>query len=237
MNPEAHDPEALGGLVVGGLDDVQRRALEAHLAECERCRDERDALVTTARALGELPPEAMLEGPPEHADLVLERALRQVRHESSRAARRQWVAAAVAAVVVIALAIGGGVALAGRDREPAPLASQPNTAPTPLPPPAGTRVASAHDTRTGARATVRVEPAAGWVRVEAAVSGIPAGERCRLWVVARDGARQLAGSWVVSDTGAREGTTLDGTAIVDPSRVDAIVVENVAGKRFVRVPV
>jgi hypothetical protein len=108
---------------------------------------------------------------------------------------------------------------------------------TASPPPAGTRVASVQDRRTGARATVKVEPAAGWVRVEAAVSGIPAGERCRLWVVARDGARLLAGSWLVSDKGAREGTTLDGAALVEPTRVAAIVVDNFAGERFVRVPV
>ena len=46
------------------------------------------------------------------------------------------------------------------------------------------------------------EPGPGWVRIKAAVSGIPQGERCRLEVVARDGTAVLAGSWVVSAAGA-----------------------------------
>ncbi|WP_337523391.1 hypothetical protein [Streptomyces sp. SS] len=88
--------------------------------------------------------------------------------------------------------------------------------------------------------TVRVTPAAGWVRVRAAVTGLPEGERCTLVVVGRDGSRTTAGSWVVG-AGAREGegkgAALDGSAAVAPADVAAVVVENESGKRFVSVPV
>ncbi|HEV7898242.1 MAG TPA: hypothetical protein VGP31_10405 [Planosporangium sp.] len=57
-------------------------------------------------------------------------------------------------------------------------------------------------------------PAAGWVRVHADVTGIKAGTRCRLMVVARGGAPVVAGSWLVSSKGESEGTSLDGSALV-----------------------
>jgi hypothetical protein len=73
------------------------------------------------------------------------------------------------------------------------------------------------------------------VRVNAAVTGIPAGSRCRLWVVARDGRREPAGSWLVSTKSAREGTSLDGSALVAPADVAAVEVGSVGGRRFVSV--
>jgi hypothetical protein len=82
-----------------------------------------------------------------------------------------------------------------------------------------------------------VVPAAGWVRVNATVGGIPAGERCRLEVVDRHGTAVLAGSWLVSGAGAADGTTLNGSALVDPAQVAAVRVVNTAGKQYVTVPV
>jgi hypothetical protein len=85
--------------------------------------------------------------------------------------------------------------------------------------------------------TVKVVPAAGWVRTNMSINGIPEGEKCRIFVVAKDGSRQEAGSWVVSKKGAAEGTNLDGSALVAPNDVKSVVVENFAGKKFVEVPV
>ena len=75
------------------------------------------------------------------------------------------------------------------------------------------------------------------VRITAAVSGIPQGQRCQLWVVAVDGTRQLAGGWLVSAKGAAEGTTLNGSALVPADQIAFIEVHNVAGRRFVSVPI
>ncbi|MHA7262819.1 hypothetical protein ACX80W_06390 [Arthrobacter sp. TMN-37] len=85
---------------------------------------------------------------------------------------------------------------------------------------------------TGARLTVSVQPAAGFVKVNAAVTGIPAGERCRLIVEGLDGSREIAGSWVISEKGAVEGTAIAGSAIFDPAKVRAVMIENSDGKRF-----
>jgi hypothetical protein len=68
------------------------------------------------------------------------------------------------------------------------------------------------------------------------VTGIAEGRRCRLWVVARDGTRQLAGSWLVSAKGAQEGTALDGSALVPPTDVVAVAVDDVDGRPLVSVP-
>jgi hypothetical protein len=58
-----------------------------------------------------------------------------------------------------------------------------------------------------------------------------------LWVVSKDGNRQLAGSWLVSERAAHEGTTLDGSALVTPSQVAAVEVDNFDGNKFVSVSV
>ena len=51
-------------------------------------------------------------------------------------------------------------------------------------------------------------------------------------MVARDGTRQIAGSWLVSPSGWRDGVTLDGSALVPLDQVAAVVVENEAGREF-----
>jgi hypothetical protein len=70
------------------------------------------------------------------------------------------------------------------------------------------------------------------VRLSTSVKGIPAGERCYIVVVARDGTREIAGSWLVSPGGWRDGITLDGSAIVPLDQVAEIVIENEAGQEF-----
>ena len=84
---------------------------------------------------------------------------------------------------------------------------------------------------------VAVTPAAGWVRVSATVGGIPAGEKCVIEVVGRDGSTAVAGSWLVSPAGEAGGTTLNGSALIDPEQVEAVRVVNTAGRQFVTVPV
>jgi hypothetical protein len=79
---------------------------------------------------------------------------------------------------------------------------------------------------------VSVQPAAGFVRVNAAVTGIPAGERCRIIVEGLDGTQEVAGSWVVSEKGAAEGAAIDGSAMVDFSNVKAVLIENADGRKF-----
>ncbi|MFE1547893.1 zf-HC2 domain-containing protein [Streptomyces sp. NPDC058718] len=242
MNRQCHEEEVvlLGPYVLGVLDDAEAGRVEAHAAGCESCRGEVEALREMETALGEVPPEAFVDGPPEGGDLLLQRTLRQMRAERAGVRRRRQAVTGLAAAAVLAGVFWAGTALPGGG---APVALPPSPVPSvtapPMPPP-GTRVASATDTSTGARMTVRVTPAAGWVRVHAAVTGVPKGERCTLVVVGRDGSRTTAGSWVVgagSRAGEGKGAGLDGSAAVAPADVAAVVVENEAGRRFVTVPV
>jgi anti-sigma factor RsiW len=234
MTVHGHD-SAAALLVLGKLSADERRSVEDHLAACQRCQEESVGLERVRVVLEELPPEIFLDGPPEGGELVLQRALSQVRREAARRdrGRRAAVGAAAAAAVIAAAAMGVWI---GRSQSPdVGVVSSPPVASVATSPPAGLRIASVQDASTGVRLTVRVTPAQGWVRVNAAVTGIPAGQRCQLWVVARDGSRVQAGTWLVSEAGQRDGTTLDGAAIVPAQDVAAVEIDNFDGRRFVSV--
>jgi anti-sigma factor RsiW len=223
-----HDIPDLGAYALGALDPAGAAAVERHLAGCPRCRAEVAELRVAGAALDELPPEAFLDGPPPGGDLLLARTLRQVRAESGAGTRRRRLAVGAVAAALIVVVGGAGV-LAGRVTAPdAPIAAPPV-------PTQGAVTASADQGTVRMASTLT--PAKGWVRVSVNVVGIPAGERCRLIVVAQDGSRHQAGSWLVSEKSVTEGTRLDGSALVAPDQVRAIEVENESGQTFVSVPI
>lgn len=224
-----HDPEELGAYVFGLLTPEQAHVVEEHLAVCPECYREWEELRQMTDLLDEVPPEVFLEGPPD-GDLVLQRTLRQIRSEVSARQRRTRLTVAAAAVVGVAVVLGGGVAV-GRAVAPEPTAVAAAPAPADEDAVAGTRVLTGTGPG-GVEMTAKIIPAAGWVRVSATVQGIPAGERCQLVVVGRDGTREVAGSWLVPQSGWRQGMTLDGSAIVAPDQVTAVVVQNEAGHQF-----
>ncbi|MET8147287.1 anti-sigma factor family protein [Actinoplanes sp. NPDC049668] len=228
--------EDLAGYLTKSLDAEQLRRFEEHLAGCAECRAEAESLQEWTMALEAVPEAMLLDGPPEGGDLLLQRTLRQIRDESAGRRHRQSALVGAAAAVVVAAAIASGVVLGRSTADPANPIPQPPVAmePTTIP---GTKTATALDPDTGARITVAVAPAPGWVRIKAAVVGIPAGERCRLEVVAADGKSVLAGSWVVSEKGADEGTTLDGSALVPPDQVASVRVVTETGKQYTSVNV
>jgi anti-sigma factor RsiW len=226
----------LGPYVLGVLDEQEARGVEEHAALCEECRKELVELRELEVQLGTVPPESFLHGPPEDGDLLLQRTLRQMRGE--RASAQRWrsitvggvVAASAATVFLGGYLVGGG---------PSGTAASPPTAPAVTAPtatlPPGVRFASAVDPATRARLTVRMTPSADWVRVNAAVTGIPAGEHCRLVVVDNAGHREIAGSWIVgrAPTGGGKGADLDGSAAVAAADVTSLAVEDDHGKTYV----
>ncbi|MFG2874497.1 anti-sigma factor family protein [Streptomyces sp. NPDC048337] len=239
MNRQRHEEELLGPYVLGVLDEDEVRRVEEHMSGCVRCREEVAALREMEAALGEVPEEAFLDGPPQGGDLLLQRTLREMRGELAGARRRRAALVGLAAAASLAAVFWVGTQLG--DGDPGSVAlplPSPTVSATPSPPPAGIKKGSVTDPATGARLTVQMTPAARWVRVHAAVTGVPPGERCRLVVLAKDGTRTTAGGWVVGsqENGEGKGAALDGSAAVDPADVKAILVENEAGKAYVSVP-
>jgi anti-sigma-K factor RskA len=240
MNRQRHEEEELlGPYVLGVLEGEDLRRVEEHVSGCVQCREEVAALREMEAALGEVPAEAFLDGPPQGGDLLLQRTLRQMRAEEAGARRRRAGLVGLAAAASLAAVFWAGTQLGGGDPAAAALPQPSPSVSAPATPPAGTRVASATDRATGARMTVQMTPAMKWVRVHAAVTGVPPGERCRLVVVSKDGTRTTAGGWVVGsqENGEGKGAMLDGSAAVDPADVKAVLVENEAGRSFVSVPV
>lgn len=236
MSASMHDTELLGAYALGALERGEAAAVEEHTRVCAECRAELAGLMEMKDMLGELPPEAVLDGPPEGGDLMLRRTIRRVREErSSMRFRRGLSVAAAAAVAAVVLVAGGVVAGQALSPDGGEVAAPP--ASSDFDPPEGTVVTTHEDADTGTRATVQVIPAEGWVRVNASVTGIAEGERCRVVVVGADGTREIAGSWLVSSAGEESGTNLDGSALVAPEDVVAVEVENFEGETFVSVPV
>jgi anti-sigma factor RsiW len=242
MSAVEHDQAQLGAYVLDVLEARERVEFEAHLASCAACRQEVDELSELRDELGEVPPEAFLEGPPEGGDLLLQRTLREVRAaEFSEPQRRPRLVAIAGAAAVIVVTLGGGILL-GRQTAPEvpsqalPPATSASTAP-PSTPVAGTRNIEGSDAKTGARLVATVTPAAGWVKVHLAVQGVQEGEKCKLYVVAKNGERWESGSWVVSAKGERDGTGIDGSALVAPNDVASVEVVTVDGRKLVSAPV
>lgn len=216
----AHDPEELGAHALGLLDPAQSRAVEEHLAGCPACRREWEELRGMVDLLDDVPPEAFLDGPPD-ADLMLQRTVRQIRVEAAAQRRRRRFLLTGVAAAALAVVLAGGV-LVGRETAPPP--------PAVVAAPGAVALTGGGDPGISMSATLT--PASGWVRLTTSVKGIPPGERCYIVVVARDGTRQIAGSWLVSQGGWRDGVTLDGSALVPLDQVAEVIIENEAGREF-----
>jgi anti-sigma factor RsiW len=228
-----HDHSMLGAYALGALDPREAELVHEHLAGCADCQREVADMTDLRSVMDDVPPEAFLDGPPEGGDLLLRRTLRAARVEyagqlpEARPVRRRGLVAA-AAVILIAAALTGGIVV-GRQTAPQGGVAQSN--------PANTVHASATDPSTGAKLSVDVVKQTGWVRLHAETGGIQAGEPCQLVVKSRDGGSVLAGSWLVSATGAKNGTVLEGSALVDPGNVKSVDVVTTDGRKLVSVPI
>jgi hypothetical protein len=234
MTGPVHDRAQLGAYALGALDPGEARVVQGHLQGCLDCQREVSELMTIRRALDQVPPEAFVDGPPEDGDLLLQRTLRQVRAETPEPRRSRTGLVVAAAAVAVAVALGGGVLL-GRQTVPTPQAAPPPGTATSTP--SNASLASATDPDTGTTMDVALEPKKGWVWVHAQITGLPQGEPCEMVVTTRDGKEILTGSWLVSADGAKNGTRLEGTALVAPADVATVEIRTTSGKTMVKVPV
>jgi hypothetical protein len=227
---------------MNALPPDEELLIREHIVDCPECQQELAQLREVTAELGNLPEAAFIDGPPENAEFLIRGTLRRIRAENERtsavgpgpAGRPRFRDLAVAAAAVV-LAVTAG-AVIGRSTAPAESVAivsppAPSATATVVP---GTVQATSTDPRTGVRLTAQIVPAEGWVRVTAATAGIKVGQKCTLYVVSRSGDRVVAGSWLVSKTGATQGTTLQGSALTAPADVAAVEVENSSGEILVR---
>lgn len=218
-----HERDLLGAYALGVLDPDEVRAIDAHVAQCPDCRRELDELEAMKDTLGEVPPEAFLDGPPDGGDLLLQRTLRQVRAEKSRDVRQRRLLVAAGVAALVAVSLGGGVVL-GHRTAPAPVAVGPTTPPAVTSAPAstvpGTRVLRGTNSANGVTIAVTVTPAKGWVRLHATVDNVKPGLKCQLVVRDKAGKAVVAGSWLVPPTESN----VDGSALVAPNDIASVEV-------------
>jgi hypothetical protein len=232
MSGPVHDRAQLGAYALGVLDPVETRQVHEHLMSCLDCQREVNELMMIRRALDQVPPEAFIDGPPRDGDLVLQRTLRRARAEAVAPPRRGRAGLAVAAAVAVAVALGGGIVL-GRETVSSPQAAPPTATSTP----SNASLAKGTDPDTGTTMDVALEPKKGWVWVHAQVTGLPVGAKCELFVIPKDGSPILTGSWLVSEDGAKNGTRLEGTALIPPADVAAVQIKTTDGRTMVTVDV
>jgi hypothetical protein len=125
----------LGGYLLGGLDEPDTDRLDAHLRDCDDCREELDRLAPVPELLQRLPDAQRTDGDgaqppislsarpsPENIESLLGR-MRAERRREDRKARVRWLAAA--AVVLVAAVIGVGVIRSNQETRPSQVLPSP----------------------------------------------------------------------------------------------------------------
>jgi hypothetical protein len=229
---DAHETTMLGAYSLGILDPAEQQAVDEHLAGCASCRAELAELTATMELLAAVPGDMVSADTLPTDDLVLQRTLRAMRKERTAGRMQRLTAVAASVVALVAVSAGLGMAVG---RGTAPERKPPGAFATT--PPAGLVRKAASNATTGASVDASVTPAAGWVRLEVKVAGVAQGERCKLIAVSDSGAREVAGSWVVSEKGAVEGTAVAGAAAVPLDDLAALEIVTFDGKPLVTVEV
>jgi hypothetical protein len=247
MTAGAHDAVTLGCYALGVLDAHESRGVEQHLRGCPSCRAQVADFHRIRMVLDEVPREVFLHeleaDLPKPSDLVLQRALRQIRNESAipqprvadprprasprpveelpepqHAKPRRWPGYLAAAAVAAVVAFGGG-AVFMQNQSPGA-----NTATS------YTGEATAGGIKLVAEMTKSSQDR---YQVSAKINGLPAAQKCKLVVVGADGKKTEAHEWTSTEKGRVGGAEVSGMVSVPPDQVKSIAVENAEGKVFV----
>lgn len=124
----------LGGYLLGGLDEGDTDRLDAHLRDCDACREELELLAPVPELLQRLPDAQRTAGPGASPLISMsarpsaekvEGLLRRMRAERSREKKRAGIRWLAAAAVVVAAAVIGFSVVRG-DRASTPPQAQPS---------------------------------------------------------------------------------------------------------------
>ena len=221
--------QSLGVYVLGAIEPAERAQVDAHLADCQDCREELADLADLPALLHRVPVaearlladggQRLLAPPPEE---LLHSLLDRI--SGARRARRWRTLAAAAAVAVLAL--GAGAAGAGA------LSGGPAPAPVPVAQGAGETV-SGMSASSGVQLTVKYRNVAWGTTMDARVTGVPAGTVCQLRVTDRAGHSSIVGSWQVSHSD--QGAWYPVSTSLDASHIRSFELTS-NGKVLVKVP-
>jgi anti-sigma factor RsiW len=210
---------ALGAYVLGALTPEERDHVEEHLLSCPACSAELDAMTALPLFLDLVSGEEvalMGEGGVAPDPELVERVVAAALAERRTAKRRRRLVAVAAAVVLVAGSSVAGVILA-----PSGTTQQANAV-----------VFDHTDASTHAWASVAVTQKGWGASLNLSLSGVPAGDHCKLVAVGRDGSTDIAASWQVSYTGT---VKLAGSTSMPLASTAAYDIVTFDGKRLVRV--
>ncbi|MBD8607208.1 zf-HC2 domain-containing protein [Aeromicrobium sp. CFBP 8757] len=175
--------EALGAYSLGQLDDPLRGAVRAHLTACDTCPAELAEIGPIARALRSVDPDAVRPvdvGVPAGLDDRIRRALPPAPLPTRSRGRRGPLVTAAVAVASAAAAVVLTAVVVGDDA------------------PSGPTVIAVPEVQVvqGVRATAGLVDHTWGLEIKLQATGLRAGERFRMWVVADDGSSREAGEFV-----------------------------------------
>jgi anti-sigma factor RsiW len=221
----------IGAYIVGALDAHEQARVRRHLAVCPGCRAEYDELVPVRAWLSRLNlpgmrPESgwLAPAPPLAGPIPVTRCngaqvpparhppgrrlpggLRQLRPRTRRRLASAAVVALTAVAFIALLVISG----------PAAPSFQ------------------AADSATGVSGRAQLHATPAGTEIYLTASGLPAGERCTLVAVARDGA-DIAGTWDATYDGSAR---ISGTSAFPPSQLTALRIQTNRGRLLLSIPV
>lgn len=194
----------IGAYVLGSIDPIERALVDAHLVDCQECREELTGLAGLPALLSRVDAEVaagLADDVPAGREGEREEVLGNVIDlASARSRRRRWRTAGLSAVAAVAIGVagfGGAETLASHGGGPPSVAEGLNYGS------AASDWTTVHGAADGMLATVAYRQMGWGTQMAAKVTGIPLGTPCRLIEVGPDGTRTVVGGWT---TDKAEGT-------------------------------
>ena len=204
---------SLGAYVLGAVSAAEREAIDRHLDECAACRAELVGLAPLPGLLSRVSADDV-DGEPAPDAPPPELPSRPRRRRP--AFRHRWVLAIASACLLVLAVAAGGLFLPG--------SRHPETS-------AATVVLAGTDATTGVRATARATTQPWGSGVSLRLLYVQPRAHCRLVVNARDGAKEVAGSWVANSS--LDDTAIPGASSLRLNDIASMDVYTSTGKRLV----